>query len=79
MGDQKPIGFFLENCPYPEHGIVEIKSYDRTENEELTQFYYLHRTSSVMKKSDTLNYSLAHMFESLQVSLDNWNKKHVFL
>ncbi|CAI2355909.1 unnamed protein product [Caenorhabditis sp. 36 PRJEB53466] len=56
------------NCPYPEHGIVEVRSHARIEGEEHVQFFYLHRTTgNLKKKNDALNYSLAHLFDSLQL------------
>ncbi|EFP09996.1 hypothetical protein CRE_20862 [Caenorhabditis remanei] len=63
-----------DSCPYPEHGIIEIKSFGRSELQEHTQFFYLHRTtfSNLKKNDDVLNNSLAHMFDSLQLA----NRQH---
>uniref|UniRef100_A0A8R1I688 Protein kinase domain-containing protein n=1 Tax=Caenorhabditis japonica TaxID=281687 RepID=A0A8R1I688_CAEJA len=56
------------NCPYPEHGIVEVRSHGRIEPDEQVQFFYLHRTAlNLRKNNDGLNYALAHMFNSLQL------------
>ncbi|PIC21596.1 hypothetical protein B9Z55_026375 [Caenorhabditis nigoni] len=63
-----------ENCPYPEKGIVEIRSLGRSEQHESLQFFYLHRTNTttLKKNDDVLNDSLAHMFDSLQLT----NRQH---
>ncbi|ULT85065.1 hypothetical protein L3Y34_013630 [Caenorhabditis briggsae] len=59
-----------ENCPHPEKGIVEIRSLVRNEQQESCQFFYLHRTNTttLKKNDDVLNDSLAHMFDSLQLT-----------
>lgn len=60
---------FIESCLYSEHGIVEIRSQGRGENEERFQFFYLHRSPNIYlrNQSNELDASLSHMFESLQV------------
>lgn len=59
-----------DNSPYPEHGIVEVRTRAKNDNEEHIQFYYLHRTTStnITKKNDKLNNSLSHMFDSLKLA-----------
>ncbi|EGT50351.1 hypothetical protein CAEBREN_22942 [Caenorhabditis brenneri] len=63
-----------DNSPYPEHGIVEVRTRTKGEREEHIQFYYLHRTTttSITKKTDKLNNSLSHMFDSLKLE----NRQH---